>query len=181
MNGRFFRNFSVGLSAVRLLIPIAVWVLAGQAAPGEDALRGDFHLWIDYLAITALPPQDAEGIERPQTPPIEHAIDLHDADKWTAQPAWLGNYTPHHQVASTPSGLQFLVDDGMMGTKWSRSLEEPIVGVQYVAMRYRARNLRSWGDYVLYAACAESATRNSTCCARANSRPMVSGMWPSPA
>ena len=65
---------------------------------------------------------------------------------------------PHHQQIGTSSGLQFLVDDGMMGTKWSRSLDEPIVGARYVAMRYRARNLRSWGDYVLYAASADAAT-----------------------
>ena len=153
-----FRNFSIRRVSRPSPAPHRRVGVAGQAAPGEDAFRGNFHLLIDYLAMTDLPPQDAEGIERPQTPPIEHAIDLRDADKWTAQPAWLGNYTPHHQVASTPSGLQFLVDDGMMGTKWSHSLDEPIVGVQYVAMRYRARNLRSWGDYVLYA-CAESATQ----------------------
>ena len=178
MKGAFSGTSRFGVSAVRLLLPIAVWAMASQAAPGEDAFRGNSHLLIDCLAMTALPLQDAEGIEQPQRPPLEHAIDLRQADKWTAQPAWLGNYTPHHQVASTPSGLQFLVDDGMKGTKWSHNLEAPIVGVQYVTMRYRARNLRCSGDYALYA-CAESATQNSTSCVRANSQPMVSGTWPS--
>jgi hypothetical protein len=76
---------------------------------------------------------------------------LQEPESWTAQPAWLGNYTAKHAQTATTDGFRFSVADGTKGTKWSRALAEPISGAQYVVMRYRGLNLRSWDDYVLYA------------------------------
>ncbi|MHB0959087.1 MAG: DUF6259 domain-containing protein [Pirellulaceae bacterium] len=135
---------------VARITAVAVQCFATEAGQGA--------LYIDYLAITDLPPDDAEGIARPRVPTIEHVVDLRDAGKWIVQPAWLGNYTPHHRQTGTSRGLQFQVDDGMMGAKWSRTLDEPLVGARYLAMRYRAQNLRNWGDYILHASSADTTT-----------------------
>ncbi len=113
--------------------------------------RGNGSLWVDYIAITDLPPEDAEGVEPKREPARQQVVAMHEPGEWTAQPQWLGNYTPNHDQSATPAGLMFSVREGMMGTKWSRQLDEPIRKSRYVAMRYRARNLRDWGDYVLYA------------------------------
>lgn len=90
--------------------------------------------------------------EQPKTSARVRMIDLQQAQRWTIQPAWLGNYTENHSVEATAEGLTFAVRDGMMGAKWSCALEQPVTEMRYVAMRYRGRNLRGWGEYVLYAA-----------------------------
>ncbi|MCU0960468.1 MAG: DUF6259 domain-containing protein [Pirellulaceae bacterium] len=97
------------------------------------------------LGIAAAPPNSTE-----------HPVPLDDPAAWTVQPAWLANFTPHHEVATTAQGLRFAVRDSMVGAKWSRDLQPPMVGVRFVRLRYRAQHLRSGGDYVLYAAGGES-------------------------
>ena len=79
-------------------------------------------------------------------------MDTHAADTWTAQPDWLDNETLRHTVTATPQGLRFSVPEGLQGMKWSHLLREALAGTRYAVMRYRARNLRGWGEYVLYAA-----------------------------
>ena len=55
-------------------------------------------------------------------------------------------------MTATPQGLRFSVPDGLRGMKWSHLLREALAGTRYAVMRYRAHNLRGWGEYVLYAA-----------------------------
>jgi hypothetical protein len=127
--------------------PVSALGLQCLATPAGDAA-----LWVDYLAITDLPPTDAEGYAPPLAPAKEWKVDLGKPADWAAQPSWLGNYTPKNRCEAAARGLVFRVAEGSMGAKWSHGLPEPITGAQWAAMRYRARNLRSWGDYVLYAA-----------------------------
>ncbi len=112
---------------------------------------GNAELWVDYLAITDLPPEEADEHTPISAPASVTPIDLRHCQQWTIQPDWLGNFTQHHDQSVTDSGRKFSVRDGMKGAKWSFPLPQPLSGQRYVALRYRARNTRAWGDYVLYA------------------------------
>jgi hypothetical protein len=140
---------AVDLAAAHVISPItqiAVQCLATDA--------GDASLWVDSIAITDLPPADAEGYEPPATGGKEWPVRLEDAAQWTVQPTWLSNFSPASQVAASPEGLVFTVPEGGRGAKWSCSLPTPIEGAGWVYLRYRARGLRLLPDYALYIASA---------------------------
>lgn len=118
---------------------------------------GTGSLQIDFVTLTDAPPDDAEWLPAPVPPTMQRVIDLRDPDAWTVQPSWLGNYSAHHRISKTAQGLEFVVQEGLTGAKWSRTLAEPIEGARYVSMRYRARHLRNSSDYVLYAGVADAA------------------------
>ncbi|NPV49083.1 MAG: hypothetical protein HPY69_19235 [Armatimonadetes bacterium] len=123
---------------------IALQCMAGEAGGGR--------LWVDYIAMTDIPPADAEGYQAPQGEGREWLLPLGPAESWGVKPDWLSNYSPRNNRALTTDGLRFWVGDGMGGAKWARELAEPIEGAQWVAMRYRARNTHNFGEYALYIA-----------------------------
>lgn len=115
---------------------------------------GNASLWVDYIAITDLPPADAEGYAPPATGGKQWPISLANPAAWTAQPTWLSNFSPAAQVTASPHGLIFAVPEGGRGAKWSCNLQTPIEGAGWVYLRYRARGLRLMSDYALYVASA---------------------------
>lgn len=137
----------VNLPEADVVSPVSQIALQCMAAE-----TGAGRLWVDYIAITDIPPADAEGYTAPQTQGREWSVPLGPAESWEVKPHWLGNYSPRNNRALTPAGLRFWVGDGMAGAKWARDLAEPIEGAQWVAMRYRARNTHNFGEYALYIA-----------------------------
>ena len=121
---------------------IALQCYADESGPGV--------LEVDYVACTDLLPEDAVELHQPEVPVQAHVVELAEPGAWTAQPTWLGNYTPGHDQLVRDGVWCFSVQDGNRGTKWSHELDVPIRGARYVVMRYRGRHLRRWDDYVLY-------------------------------
>ncbi len=144
---------------------VAVNLLDFEAASPATAIAvqcwadasGTGSLQIDFVALTDTPPDDAEWLPAPVPPTFQREIDMRDPNAWTVQPSWLGNYSANHRVSQTAQGLEFAVQEGLAGAKWSRALAEPIEGARFVSMRYRARHLRNSSDYVLYAGVADAA------------------------
>lgn len=126
--------------------------VSGLALQASATANGPASLFVDYLAITDTPPTDAEGYSADPRPTREWQVDLGKPTAWTLQPSWLSNHSAAARVSVSKEGLLFAVPEGSRGAKWSLALPEAISGATWVALKYRARNLRSWGDYTLYVA-----------------------------
>jgi hypothetical protein len=136
------------LSEAGAVAPVRALALACQAGGAPKA-----ELWVDWLTFTDAPPTDAEGYRPPQGEGQRWPVSLGESTSWTAQPGWLGNYSPDSRVERTAEGLRFTVPEAGMGCKWSRALAEPVAGARRVAFRYRARGVGgSISDYALYVA-----------------------------
>jgi hypothetical protein len=140
---------AIDLAAAHVASPITQIALQCLAT---DA--GNASLWVDYLAITDLPPPDAEGYQPPATSGKEWPVALSDPAAWTVQPTWLSNYSPASRVSASAEGLVFAVPEGGRGAKWSRNLDTPIEGAGWVYLRYRTKGVRLLPDYALYIASA---------------------------
>ena len=114
--------------------------------------HGNGTLYVDYIAMTDLPPTDAEGYAAPGPPSKVWPVDLSKPQVWTVQPSWVANHSEAAKVTASGAGLVFSVPEGSRGAKWSWDLAQPIEGARWVAMRYRGCNLQAFNDYTLYLA-----------------------------
>jgi len=101
---------------------IALQCYADESGPGV--------LEVDYVACTDLLPEDAVELHQPEVPVQAHVVELAEPGAWTAQPTWLGNYTPGHDQLVRDGVWCFSVQDGNRGTKWSHELDVPIRGAR---------------------------------------------------
>lgn len=111
---------------------------------------GDASLWVDYIAFTDSPPDDAEGYEAPLDDGRTWEVPVDAPEDWTVQPTWLANYTTRSHCEATPAGTRFVVEEPGRGAKWSRDLPEAIREARWVSLRYRATGMRGGTDYALY-------------------------------
>ncbi|MBC7287671.1 MAG: hypothetical protein H5T86_06415, partial [Armatimonadetes bacterium] len=104
------------------------------------------------IQFAEAPPQSAD-LWLPAQPATGLRADIGPGQPkdWQAEPSWLANPSSDVSVAKTQSGVTFVVRGPGRGMKWSRLLDAPVEG-GYVKLRYRARGLATWHDYVVYMA-----------------------------
>ncbi len=105
----------------------------------------------DYLRLSDELIAGARVVPKRHAPEPEQVIHA-AALKLEAQPTWLGSPSAVYR-AETQNGLVHLSANGAdRGMKWSAPLPAPVDLSKYgfVAVRYRARNVARWGDYLVY-------------------------------
>lgn len=168
-----WHTVALDLTALNVVPPITQMAL--QCLTNQE---GQAALYVDYVAITDTPPADAEGVQAPVGEGKEWRVALDDPAQWIAQPSWLANYTDKSGCRSNGAdGLIFSVAEGARGVKWSHQLPEPIEGAQWVAMRYRGRNLQSSSDYALYIASTGGGKADSEQYVIRQSDLLADGAW----
>ncbi|MBI2301539.1 MAG: hypothetical protein HYU66_21765, partial [Armatimonadetes bacterium] len=130
--------------AVPPLHTLAVGCYAGAGGQAKVEFSG--------IAVTETPPADAEGLQPAGPPGRDFAVPVDDPAAWSIQPSWLGNYGEDSRLEKTAAGVRFVVPTPGTGAKWSRGLAEPLGGVGWVSLRYRANGCAAGGDYALYLA-----------------------------
>ncbi|MEN6548095.1 MAG: DUF6259 domain-containing protein [Armatimonadia bacterium] len=144
-----WHTVALDLWELKVLSPVTQLGVQCQAtAAGQAAVE------VDYIAFMETPPADAEGLQQPTGPAQEWPVTMREAAQWTLQPTWLSNHSESASLAAAPDGegLIFRMPDGGCGAKWSRELATPVEGARWASLRYRARSLRTYGDYVIYIA-----------------------------
>lgn len=113
---------------------------------------GDASLWVDYIALTDNPPEDAEGYEAAGAEGWVREIPVGPSTAWTIEPSWVSNHAERARCEQSGAGLRFAVDEAGRGAKWSRRLPAAIRDAGWVSLCYRAAGLRGGDDYALYVA-----------------------------
>lgn len=127
----------------------AVSQIAIQVQSGPE---GGVRLWVDWIAMMASPPEQAEWIgPAPESTP-DRRIPL-AGSRWQARPDWLGNPAGEGARRAGHDGetALFAVDSAQRGMKWSWDLPEPLAleGHRFASFRYRAVGARPTGDYAV--------------------------------
>ena len=105
----------------------------------------------DYLRVGDEIPEGADVHPKQRPVDVQHIIRPAELDL-QAQPTWLSKTAPVFG-AETEGGLLHLHATGHeRGMKWSADLLEPVDLSKYsfVTVRYRARGVEGWGDYLLW-------------------------------
>jgi len=136
---------AVDLAQLGAIAPVTGMALQCFATPSGRA-----RLWVDYIRMTDTPPDDAEGYTGGGGTGESWTVSIGEPQNWTIQPSWTSFHTDQNTCEKTARGLRFAVGEPGMAAKWSHDLPETIDGARWVAMRYRARDMRSNQDYALY-------------------------------
>ncbi len=78
--------------------------------------------------------------------------EFQDADRWTAQPAWLGNGSAAASAKSDGNAVAFHVVEPRHGMKWSSTFDAiSTLDLPWLALRYKAQHLDTKSsDYLVY-------------------------------
>lgn len=108
----------------------------------------------DWIRLAAAPPEGAlvVGAAVPGAPDV--TLGAETFREVSTRPAWLQDLAPQHAATCTPEGTLRLRVEGTpeQGMKWGATLAAPLdlSGLAYLQLRYRARNLAPYGDYLLW-------------------------------
>ena len=152
-----------------------VSALAVQCQAGP---QGGAHVLVESIEFADRPPEGAEGDMTQAAEPRTAEPDVLRPDLWEARRDWLGNPADRFAAKAADGKLRLEVDQPGMGMKWSASLPEPVEGMQWLSVRFRAGNLdpQTWNYFVYLASAGGGKAPDEQYCVNLSDIP-ADGEW----